>query len=83
MATEFPQKLTGYTEIDDAKIQPGTHFRYTYEKYQAGGERACVYAVCTERAHTMITCKGYKSTYDPWTLDTTSPYKKFRFYVKQ
>ena len=38
MAMEFPDKLAAFTEVDDAQIQPDTHFRYTYEKYQGHGE---------------------------------------------
>ena len=83
MALEFPDKLTSFTEVDDAQIQPDTHFRYTYEKFQGHGERKCVYAVCTERPDDgNIVCKGYKSTYDPWKLEPDNQYKKFRFYIK-
>jgi hypothetical protein len=82
----FPDKLRNFVEVKADAIQPGTHFRYTYAKYQgAPGERCCVYAVCTERpgGTNDIICKGYKSDYDPWSLVPVHQFKQFRFYVKQ
>ena len=63
MAMEFPEKLLTFTAIEE--IQPGTHFRYTYEKYQEHGECKCIYAICTGRDGADIWCKGYKWTYNP------------------
>ena len=43
---EFPDKLMTFAEVDDIEeIQSGTHFRYTYEKYQGKGhdQRICVW----------------------------------------
>ena len=82
MSIEFPEKLAAFTEVPHENIQPGGHFRYTYNKFQGNGERTCVYGVCTERSGADIWCKGYKSTYEPWKLDPDNRYKQFRFYMK-